>query len=135
MRTVAFSVIVFFGCAGAAVAGDPMKGKQVFAKCSPCHAVGPGATKRMGPELNGVVGRKWASLPDYNYSQDLLAGGKQGKVWDAATLNDYLQNPKRLAPHGKMPFAGLKDEEQRKDIIAYLAQFDEQGQKKVVGKP
>ena len=95
-----------------------------------CHAVGPAARNKLGPELNGVVGRKWGSVEGYSYSSDLSAGRDAGKVWDEATLNDYIENPKHLAPHGKMPFAGLKDDAKRADLIAYLKQFDAAGNKK-----
>ena len=118
--------------AGTALAGDgdAGKGEQVFKICGACHAIGPGAKNKIGPELNGVVGRKWGSAEGFNYSDDLKAGGQQGKVWDEATLDDYLTNPKHLAPHGKMPFAGLKDPKQRADVIAYLKQFAADGSKK-----
>lgn len=89
--------------------------------------VGPNAKNRIGPELNGVVGRKWGSAAGFNYSENLTAGKDAGKVWDEAALNDYLEEPKRLAPQGKMAFAGLKDAAKREDIIAYLKQFDATG--------
>ena len=57
-------------------------------------------------------------------------GKDQGKVWDDALLNDYLENPKHLAPHGKMSFAGIKNDGHFWDVIAYLKQFDAQGNKK-----
>lgn len=110
--------------------GDPAKGEQSFRICGACHSIGPGATTKIGPELNGVVGRKWGSIADYSYSADLSAGKDQGKVWDEATLDDYLTNPKHLAPHGKMSFTGFKSANQRADVIAYLKQFDEKGNKK-----
>lgn len=107
--------------------GDPAKGEQVFKSCTACHSIGPNAKNKLGPELNGIVGRKWATSEGYIYSQDLLTGRDQGNVWDEAKLNQYIENPKNVAPKGKMPFAGLKDEKQREDLIAYLKQFDSQG--------
>ncbi|MBY0382967.1 MAG: cytochrome c family protein [Xanthobacteraceae bacterium] len=128
---VMLAAAVLLMCGEAAYAdGDPAKGEQSFRVCSACHAIGPGAKNKVGPELNGVVGRKWGSIEDYSYSPDLVAGKQQGKVWDEATLDDYLTNPKHLAPHGKMGFTGFSQAEKRADVIAYLKQFDAQGNKK-----
>jgi cytochrome c len=110
--------------------GDVTRGEQDFRICSACHAVGPGAKNKVGPELNGVVGRKWGATEGYNYSSDLTAGKDQGKMWDEATLDDYLTNPKHLVPHGKMGFAGFSQQEKRADVISYLKQFDAQGNKR-----
>jgi len=130
MRFMIATAIVVL-CSGAAYAdGDPAKGEQAFRICSACHAIGPGAKTKVGPELNGVVGRKWASVEGYSYSSDLTAGRDQGKVWDEATLDDYLTNPKHLAPHGKMGFGGFPQASKRADVIAFLKQFDAQGNKK-----
>lgn len=128
VASACFSLLL--GSAGHAADGDPGKGEQVFKQCAACHAVGPGARTKIGPELNGAVGRKWGSVAGYSYSSDLKEGGESGKVWDEATLDDYLTNPKHLAPRGKMPFAGIKDPQQRANIIAYLRQFAADGAKK-----
>lgn len=124
---VALSLV--FGIPASAKAADPASGEQAFKVCTACHMIGPNAKNRIGPPLNGVVGRKWGST-GFDYSPDLAAGRDAGKVWDDATLNDYLENPKHLAPNGKMAFAGVKDAAKRADIIAYLKQFDEAGNKK-----
>ena len=110
--------------------GDVAKGEQAFKKCQACHAVGPNAANKVGPQLNGIVGAKWARIEGYSYSQDLTAGRDQGKVWDDAALHAYLENPKSMAPKGKMAFAGIKKEDERTDVIAYLKQFDDKGNKK-----
>lgn len=111
-------------------AADPKVGEQVFKVCLACHAIGPNAKNKIGPELNGVVGRKWGAAPGFNYSADIVAGSEGGKIWDEAALNDYLESPKRLVPHGKMAFVGVKDETKRADLIAYLKQFAAGGTKK-----
>ncbi len=111
-------------------AADPAGGQQAFKVCTACHMIGPNAKNRIGPPLNGVVGRKWGSAAGFAYSDDLKAGGAAGKVWDDATLNNYLEDPKRLAPQGKMAFGGVKDEAKRADIIAYLKEFDELGNRR-----
>ena len=115
--------------APAAGAVDLAKGENAFKKCMACHAVGPGAKAKVGPPLNGIVGAKWAHFEGYAYSQDIKDGAAAGKVWDDATLNAYLTNPKSLAPKGKMAFAGIKNDAERADLIAYLAQFKPDGSK------
>ncbi|MCX2723900.1 c-type cytochrome [Roseibium salinum] len=110
----------------ASAQGDAEKGEKVFRKCGACHAVGPDAKNKVGPQLNGVVGRQWGTVEDYKYSKALLELG-EGKVWDEETLSAYLEKPKDVIPGGKMAFAGLRKEEDRADVIAYLAQFNEDG--------
>lgn len=118
---------LLIGSTAAAHSADAASGQQAFKICMACHMVGPNAKNRIGPELNGVVGRKWGSASGFNYSDNLTAGKDTGKVWDETALNNYLEEPKRLAPQGKMAFAGVKDGTKREDIIAYLKQFDATG--------
>lgn len=108
------------------VAGDPKAGEIVFQKCAQCHRIGPDATNFYGPELNGLVGRKAGSAPGYHYSKANLASGK---IWDAATLSAYLRQPQHEVPDTYMTFAGLKNERDIANVIAFLAQFDAKGQK------
>ena len=108
--------------AGTAIAeGDADKGEKVFRKCKACHQVGENAKNRVGPALNGVVGRNLGANPDYKYSKGLLA--MKDKVWDEALLDAYLEKPKDVIKGTKMAFAGLKKEDERQDVIAYLKQF------------
>lgn len=112
---------------GAALAdGDPAKGEIVFKKCAACHEIGPDAKAKVGPPLTGVVGAKWAHVEGYAYSKPELAGAAEGKVWDVATLDAYLEAPKKVIPGGKMAFVGLKKPEDRANVIAYLASFPAQ---------
>lgn len=130
MRLVLASALVLAAATGSAYADpDVAKGETVFKKCMACHAVGPDAKVKVGPPLNGIVGAKWAHFEGYAYSQDIKDGAAAGKVWDDATLNDYIENPKHLAPKGKMAFAGVKNEQERADLIAFLAQFKPDGSK------
>ncbi len=109
----------------AAHAGDPVAGETVFAKCKVCHAIGPGATNKTGPELNGVVGRAAGSVPGYNYSQ---ANKTSGIVWSEAELTRYLHDPRGVVPGTRMTFAGLKKDADVANVIAYLKQFGADGQ-------
>jgi len=106
--------------------GDAAKGKAAFAKCAICHQVGPGAANLVGPELNGIVGRKAGSVEGYSYS---AANKNSGLTWDEPTLTTYLHAPRKLVPGTKMTFAGLSKDQEIADVIAYLKQFNAQGQK------
>lgn len=99
--------------------GDAEKGEKVFVKCKTCHDVDKGAN-RVGPTLKGVVGRPVASVQGFKYSDDMIAKGKEGAVWDEATLAAYLPDPKAYVPKTKMAFAGLKKPEDVEDLIAFL---------------
>ncbi|MEP9353225.1 c-type cytochrome [Xanthobacter sp. KR7-65] len=130
MRLVVASVLFIAASTGAAFAEpDVAKGEIAFKKCMACHAIGPDAKVKVGPPLNGIVGAKWAHFDGYAYSADIKDGGAAGKMWDAATLDAYIANPKALAPKGKMAFAGIKSDDERKDLIAFLAQFKADGSK------
>ncbi|MCA8926834.1 MAG: cytochrome c family protein [Alphaproteobacteria bacterium] len=113
--------------AGVAHAGDPDKGKSVFNKCKSCHMIGPNAKTRVGPELNGIVGRPMGSVEGFHYSKELKEMGEAGGVWDADKLNAYIKKPKAMIPHGRMPFPGLANDQQRDDLVAYLKQFAADG--------
>jgi cytochrome c len=106
-------------CLPALADGDAAKGEKVFVKCKTCHDVDKGVN-RVGPTLKGVVGRPVASVEGFKYSEDMLAKGKEGAVWDEATLAAYLPDPKAWVPKTKMAFAGLKKPEDVTDVIAYL---------------
>lgn len=127
-----FAVLALF--AGAEVAAAPdaaaqnaTDGARVFKQCIACHAVGPGAKNKVGPELNGLFGRHSGSVAGFSYSE---ANKQSGIVWDEALFRDYIRNPRSKIPGTKMVFAGLKDEQQITDLIAYLGQFDADGKTK-----
>jgi nitrite reductase (NO-forming) len=103
--------------APAAVSGDVAAGKLVFRKCQACHSLEPGKNG-LGPGLAGIVGKKSGSAPNFNYSTAMKGSNL---TWDVATLNTYLSDPQKLVPGNKMPFPGLKTENERKAVIAYLA--------------
>jgi cytochrome c len=106
--------------ASAYAEGDPVHGATVFNQCKVCHQVGPTAKPGVGPVQNGVVGAKAGSRPGYTYSPAMKEAGEKGIVWDEATLDKYLENPRAMVPGTKMAFAGLKSEKDRLDVIAYL---------------
>ena len=97
--------------------GDAAAGRLVFRKCQACHSMEPGKTI-LGPSLAGILGRKAGSDPGYSYSPAM----KQANiVWDAESLDAYLRDPQKLVPGNKMPFPGLKTDNDRADVIAFFA--------------
>jgi nitrite reductase (NO-forming) len=97
--------------------GDAAAGRLVFRKCQACHSMEPGKTI-LGPSLAGILGRKAGSDPGYSYSPAM----KQANiVWDAKSLDAYLSDPQKFVPGNKMPFPGLKTDNDRADVIAFFA--------------
>ena len=99
--------------------GDVAKGEKVFKKCMACH-VHDSTTNKVGPHLGDVVGRKAASVEGYKYSDAMIAKGTEGLVWDDASLDQYLADPKGFIPKNKMVFPGLKKPDERTNVIAFL---------------
>jgi nitrite reductase (NO-forming) len=113
----------------AGIAGNPAKGEQVFRKCRACHSIEPGKNT-LGPSLAGVFGRRAGEVPKYNYSPVLK---NSSVTWDAVALDAYVHDPKAFLPGNKMSFPGLKSEEERADVIAYLA--SQSGQQAQAAQP
>lgn len=124
VRTLFTAVAMIAASAGVAPAQDVEKGATVFKKCGICHKIGPGATNLVGPELNGLDGRKAGSVPGFSYSD----GNKNsGIVWGEATFKEYIQDPRAKIPNTRKIFAGIKNEQEINDLWAYIKQFDPQG--------
>jgi cytochrome c len=123
---VAAALTALMLCGGSALAaGDAAKGKADFttALCATCHQIGPGAKNLVGPELNGIVGRKAASVADYpTYSAGMKKLGADGFVWTEENIDKWIANPKAMIPDSIMSltFPGVPDANTRADIIAYL---------------
>jgi cytochrome c len=107
-------------------AQDVAAGEKTFFPCRQCHQVGPKAKIGVGPVLNGIVGRKAGTYAGYNYS---AANKDSNLTWDEATLETYLQNPQSVVKGTKMSFAGLKTAQDAKDVIAFLKQYQADGNK------
>jgi cytochrome c len=120
-------ILASIGQVSAALAQDATAGEQIFAKCRICHQIGPGAQNSLGPDLNGVVGRKAGIQPGFDYSDALKASGL---TWDQPTLEKWLKAPSALVPGTKMTFAGLNSDRQIANVIAYISQFKADGSKK-----
>jgi cytochrome c len=100
----------------ASLTGDAAKGEKVFAQCRACHVAEPGVN-RVGPSLWGVVGRTAGSIEGFRYSK---ANQNSGLVWSEEQLFTYLEAPQRTIPGTIMAFGGLKNPQDRADIIAFL---------------
>jgi cytochrome c len=112
------ALVVLLGASAAPVRADE-EGEKAFKKnCSACHTV-EASKNKIGPSLAGIIGRKAGTVPGFAYSE---ANKNSGVEWDAAKLDEYLTDPKKFMPGNKMVFAGVKKAEERKAIIAYLAQ-------------
>ncbi|RBI77209.1 hypothetical protein DQW77_01905 [Roseovarius sp. TE539] len=113
-------------------AGDATAGERTFKRCSACHQVGEGASNRVGPVLSGVIGRQAGSYEGYRYGDDMIAAGEAGLVWSEDALFEYLAGPRDFlraylddpGAKAKMRFR-LKDAQDRRDVIAYLATFSD----------
>ncbi len=119
-RNLALALVVALsgGSAAAHAEGDAAAGEKVFSKCKACHII-DAPTNRVGPSLHGVIGRQAGHVEGFKYSDAMK---DSGVTWDEATLDKYLADPKAFIPKNKMAFAGLKSEDDRQNVIAYIKQ-------------
>ena len=101
-------------------AGDAVKGAKIYKKCVSCHMIGDDAKNRIGPHLNGIIGREIGAIADYKYSKAMVKYAATAKVWSEENLAAYLESPRKLVKGGRMAVAGLRKEKDRADVIAYL---------------
>ncbi len=101
--------------------GDAAAGETVFAQCRTCHLVEEGKNG-VGPSLYGIVGREAGSIEGFNYSD---ANANSGVTWTPEVLFEYLEAPREFMPGTRMAFPGLRDAQDRADVIAYLDATDE----------
>ena len=128
-RTAVYTIFAaaLFAAPGIAAAQDSAAGKASFAKCQACHAVGPGAKNNLGPELNGLVGRKAGTAAGYQYSPALK---NAGFAWDQTSFAAFMADPRGKIPKNKMVFAGMKDQTEIASLWAYLLGFNVDGSSK-----
>jgi cytochrome c len=113
------SIVATLAAGGAAAqSGDAERGERAFnQQCKICHSVDKGGPNKVGPNLFGVIGRKAGTGASFSYSS---AMEKSGIVWGDKALADYLTDPRKVVPGGKMAFVGIKKQDQLDDVIAYL---------------
>jgi cytochrome c len=127
MRSLVIAALSIAASVSTAAAQDTAVGEMSFRKCAPCHSVGDGATNKVGPELNGLDGRKAGAAEGYNYSD---ANKNSGITWNGETFKEYIKDPRAKVPGTKMVFAGIKNDKELDDLWGYLKQFAADGQKK-----
>ncbi len=112
--------------AQAARAQDAAAGERVFGQCRACHQVGESARNLVGPQLNGLFGRKAGTVAGYAYS---AANKDANLTWSEENFRDYIKDPKGRMPGTKMVFAGIREDARVADLVAYLKQFDAAGKR------
>lgn len=130
VRSLGIAAVAAVGLAvsaGASQAQDVEAGAKAFNKCRSCHQVGETAKNMVGPKLNGLFGRKSGSIEGFNYSE---ANKNSGITWDEAVFAEYIKDPKAKMPGNKMAFVGIKNDDEIKNLTAFLAQYDADGKKK-----
>lgn len=118
-KSIAFASLLFGTfvlSASPALAEDAEAGKKVFNKCKSCHEVEQPKNK-VGPHLVGIIGRKSGAIEDFKYSDGMK---NMGIVWNETTIAEYMKSPKDYVKGNKMTFAGLKDDQEIANLIAYL---------------
>ena len=100
-----------------AAGGDPKAGQTVFAQCAACHKIDTTGKSGIGPNLNKVIGRTSGTLTGFKYSPAMVAAKR---TWSEAALDAYLAAPTKALPGNRMPYAGLKNAADRKNLIAYI---------------
>ena len=116
LRTAVGALLVALAGTAAQAEGDPALGKAQFNKCAACHSIKEGENK-IGPSLHGIVGRPSHSIANFNYSDAMK---NYNVTWDPATLDHYLADPRGVVQGTKMIFPGLKKDDERANLIAYL---------------
>ncbi|HEX4889471.1 MAG TPA: cytochrome c family protein [Alphaproteobacteria bacterium] len=119
-RAFALAVMFSGAIAGQALAlepGDAAAGAKVFKKCQACHSIVAADGNKIGPNLHGVIGRKAGTQEGFNYSDAMKASGI---VWDEASIEKYLRDPKGFIPKNKMAFVGLKKDSDLANVLAFI---------------
>ncbi len=119
-------IVFLLGAAGASqaeVGGDAKNGETLFRQCSGCHEVGQDATDRIGPHLNNIFDRPAGAVEGFRYSSGFQRAASGGLVWNYETLDDFIENPRRLVSNTRMSFRGFSEQQDRDDVLAYLRQF------------
>lgn len=108
------------GVAALMATADVAKGKSTFMQCMACHSLKPESEPgKMGPTLHGVIGRAAGSVPDFKYSD---AVASSGKTWTVEEIDHWLEKPSQYLPGNKMVFMGLKNPQDRANVLAYIQQ-------------
>jgi cytochrome c len=107
----------FMASAAEPLRGDPVRGESIYGRCIGCHSID---RDRTGPRHENLIGRKIGSVAGFKYSPAMRKAGAAGMVWDESALDKFLENPTRFIPGTRMGYAGIKDAQERADLIAFL---------------
>ncbi len=121
-RIISAALFTIGLASGASAEGDPERGEVLYRPCAACHMIGDGAIHRIGPHLNGVVGRGIGSVEGYDFSDIFLEAAAGGEEWTEMALDGFIANPDGYLPGTSMVFRGIRGSEDRADLIAYLVQ-------------
>lgn len=109
--------------------GDAERGATLFTRqCKACHQIGEGAVHRVGPQLNGLFGRKAGTEDGFNYSKSMARMGADGLTWTLETLDAYIENPKALVSGTRMNYRGMAEPEARAALMAFLRDWSDKPQ-------
>jgi len=122
VRDLMIGAVVLTASAGGVVAQDLAAGETAFRKCQICHEVGEAAKNKLGPELNGLDGRKAGTVEGYAYSD---ADKNSGIVWSEASFKEYLENPQEKMPGTKM-ILSVKNEKELAESQAVWSQREKE---------
>lgn len=125
-RLIRAALLLSAFAAAPAQAQDVAAGERSWNKCRACHQLGEAARNGIGPQLNGLFGRMAGGVEGYSYSP---ANKASGITWDEAVFADYIKDPKARIPGTKMIFAGIRNDQEIRDLTAWLKQFDKDGKK------
>ena len=122
LRGIAIAITLIFGCGLAATGAIAQDGKALFKVCKACHEIGEGAHNKVGPHLDGIVGRTAGSVQGFRYSKAMVEAGSDGIVWNEKNLMKFLEKPSHFIPGSRMSYRGMADEKKRAELIAWLCQ-------------
>jgi cytochrome c len=126
MKRMTISALIMAISTGAALAQDVTAGETSFRKCQLCHDVGEEAKNKLGPELDGLNGRKAGTVKNFSYSEGLR---DSGITWTEEAFKEFIKDPRGKIPSTSMVFPGIKDDKELGDLWAYLKQFGPDGKK------
>lgn len=124
-HTVGFLAVIFVLAPEFTLASDadPARGESLFKACSNCHEVGEGAKNKVGPHLDGIIGRKAGSLEGFKFSGAMKKAGEDGLSWSVQSIEDYIAKPRDYIKGNRMSFRGMEKPQDRSDLVSWLEQI------------
>lgn len=121
-RVLLPALLAFAFAAAPARAADPAAGQRVYNQCRACHTIDANGRNGVGPNLFGIIGAPAARSEGFRYSNAMRERATAGLTWTEENMRAYLTNPREFLPGGSMAFAGLRNQQQLDDLIAFLNQ-------------